>query len=117
MLTDNPNDPELGYGIDKESVPQNKKYLILSNEERNKGFIRPVRETYIHVGKNPKMSGIVLIRPDENACGTRTTMALAIAETYARNPKFYGSTYCCSCQKHLSVSEFIWEGTEERVGS
>jgi hypothetical protein len=53
-------------------------------------------------------------------CGTLTTMAQAIAETYARNPHFYGSTYCCGCSMHLPVGqhgEFVWDGTEERVGS
>jgi hypothetical protein len=44
-------------------------------------------------------------------------MGLALSETYARDPKFYGSTYCCNCQKHLPVYEFVWEGTDEKVGS
>ena len=50
-------------------------------------------------------------------CGTVTTMSLPIAETYARDPKFYGSTYCCACKMHRPVSEFTWDGTEELVGS
>lgn len=99
-LTTDKNDPTLGRGIDDHPVPQNKTYLILSDEERAKGFIRPVRESYLH-----------------KACGTVTKMGLAIAETYARDPKFYGATYCCHCQKHLSVDEFVWEGTDETVGS
>ncbi len=56
-LTTNRNDPRLGHGIDNERVPQNGAYLILSEEERAKGFVRPVRESYRHVGiagpKNP----------------------------------------------------------------
>lgn len=97
--TTNPNDPELGRGIDLEKTEQHKKYLVLSDEEKAKGFVRPVRQTYVH-----------------EVCGTATTMSLSIAETYARNPKFYGATYCVNCQKHLNVEEFIWDdGT--KVGS
>lgn len=99
-ITTDPNDPELGYGADSSTVPQNKKYLVLSEEERAKGFIRPVRTAYIH-----------------KTCGTVTKMGIALSETYARNPKFYGATYCCVCQMHRPVGEFIWDGTNETVGS
>jgi hypothetical protein len=44
-------------------------------------------------------------------------MNLALSETYARNPKFYGATFCCTCNKHLPVDEFVWEGTDQTVGS
>ena len=99
-LTTDPNDPRLERGIDAEPREQNKAYLVLSDEERAKGFVRPVRKSYIHT-----------------QCGTVTTMALGIAETYARDPKFYGSTYCCGCRRHLSVGEFKWDGTDDVVGS
>lgn len=75
-----------------------KDYVVLSEEERAKGFVRPVRRTYVH------------------KCGVATTMALAIAETYARDPKFYGATFCTGCRKHVPLNECKWEdGTE--VGS
>lgn len=104
-LTDDPTDPDLTRGIDEEPVEQAKKYLVLSDDERSRGFVRPVRTAYVH-----------------DACGTVTTMALPIAETYAREPGFYGGTYCVSCRKHLPVGEFRWvdrDGsfTDERVGS
>lgn len=99
-LTNDPTDPRLGHGVNDRPVPQNEAYLVLSDEERAKGFIRPVRRTYVH-----------------DACGVATTMNLAIAETYARNPEFYGATYCVGCRMHLSVSEFKWDGTDETVGS
>ena len=98
-LTTNKNDPDLGHGADKEKVPQEKKYLILSQDERAKGFVRQVRTTYTH-----------------NVCGTETKMNIEIAETYARDPKFYGATYCLHCSKHLPVSEFKWFNGET-VGS
>jgi hypothetical protein len=70
-------------------------YLVLSDEERAKGFVRPVRRTYIH-----------------EVCGGATTMGLSIAETYARDPHFYGGTYCAVCANHFPVGEsgeFVWE--------
>lgn len=53
-------------------------------------------------------------------CGAMTTMGRAIAETYARDPRFYGATFCVGCGRHLPVGEygeFVWEGSEERVGT
>lgn len=91
-LTTNPNDPCLNK--EKENG-QNKCYLVLSDEEKAKGFVRPVRQTYIH-----------------DTCGTATKMHISIAETYARDPNFYGATYCMGCGTHLPVSEFKWEDGE-----
>lgn len=97
-LTTNPNDPCLHEG--QKSEGQNECYLVLSEEERAKGFVRPVRRTYIHT-----------------KCGAATTMGTALSETYARDPKFYGATFCTGCNKHLPVDEFLWDGTNETVGS
>jgi hypothetical protein len=74
---------------------QQKGYVVLSPAERANGFVRPVRRTYIH-----------------EKCRTSTTMGLAIAETYAREPYFYSGTFCCDCRGHFPVGadgEFIWE--------
>jgi hypothetical protein len=90
-----PNDPRLGRGVDDEPIDQHEAYLVLSQEERDKGFVRPVRNAYIHL-----------------TCGTVTKMGTDLAETYARNPKFYGATYCCYCRMHKPVGEdgeFVWE--------
>lgn len=100
MLTTDPTDPRLGYGSDSAPVPQNAVYLVLSEEERAKGFVRPVRQSYLH-----------------STCGTVTTMGLALAETYARDPSFYGATYCCHCRMHKPVSEFTWDVDGQVVGS
>jgi hypothetical protein len=97
-LTSDPSDPRLGHGSNDEPVPQNDAYLVLSEEERAMGFVRPLRHTYLH-------------RLELGGCGTTTTMGDAIAETYARNPAFYGATYCVHCQKHRPVGadgEFTW---------
>lgn len=74
-----------------------KDYWVLSDEERGKGFVRPVRYEYVH-----------------DKCGVATTMNSKIAETYARDPKFYGSTFCVGskCKTHFPVGEFKWnDGT------
>mgnify|MGYP000169699929 FL=1 len=80
-----------------------KDYVVLSAEERAKGFVRPVRRSYIHL-----------------KCGVVTTMGHALAETYARQPDFYSATFCCGCGAHFPVGEdgeFIWDGTKEKVGT
>jgi hypothetical protein len=99
-LTSDPNDPRLGRGVDDEPVPQHDVYLVLSEEERATGFVRPYRDAYRH-----------------DACGTVTTMGRELSETYARQPTFYGATYCCHCRMHKPVSEFVWVTDGERVGS
>lgn len=89
---------------------QQKGYVVLSDEERAKGFVRPVRQKYRHVGPPDGPAG----------CGVVTTMALPIAETYARDPFFYSGTFCAGCRQHRLVGgggEFVWDGTNERVGT
>lgn len=83
---------------------QQKDYVVLSAEERAKGFVRPVRTAYVH-----------------QKCGTLTTMSRALAETYARDPAFYSGTFCCGCGAHFPVGEsgeFIWDdGSRAKVGT
>lgn len=49
-LTTDPSDPRLGHGTDDGPGPQNAAYLVLSEAERAKGFTRPLRLSYRHVG-------------------------------------------------------------------
>jgi hypothetical protein len=83
---------------------QQKGYAVLSEDERAKGFVRPVRRSYVH-----------------EKCGAVTTMGQALAETYARDPYFYSGTFCVGCRAHFPVGdidgEFVWDGTNEKVGS
>jgi hypothetical protein len=37
-------------------------------------------------------------------------MGQAIAETYARDPKFYGGTYCVLCGKHFNLIDWDSDG-------
>lgn len=128
-------------------------YAVLPKEERDKGFVRPLRDSYTHIGKaGPKyklrdltkeeleryekfkyvkyeaypeneslVTGMYWTQENldkiDKGCGVETTMGSALAETYARDPSYYGSTFCAGCGRHLPVSEFVWTGTEERVGS
>lgn len=94
--TSDPRDPRLTHGVDSESRPQAEVYLVLSEEERSKGFVRPVYRSYLH---------------HDPECGGVTTMSQALCETYARDPSFYGATYCAKCRMHRPVGlrgEFTW---------
>lgn len=84
-----------------------KGYVVLSDAERGKGFVRPVRDAYRHL-----------------KCGTITTMGRGLAETYARDPEFYSGTFCAHCRSHFPVGEdgeFAWyenDGSEgPKVGT
>jgi len=82
---------------------QQEGYIVLADEERAKGFVRPLRDSYVHL-----------------KCGTLTRMARTIAETYARDPKFYNATFCVGCGAHFPVGpngEFVWDGTNQKVGT
>lgn len=166
-LTIDPNDPKLKEG-QKNETGQHEIYLVLSEEERAKGFVRPYRDTYVHVGQKVEKEGTIqsleealinhsdwakayytkengygafLKYPESNSavtgkfikqkeldafknnknhvggCGVETKMGQVLSETYARDPKFYGATYCTGCQKHLPVREFQWSSDGEVVGS
>ncbi len=105
-VTTDPSDPGLTHGIDppEEERPQAEAYLVLSEEERARGFVRPLRRSYWHT-----------------TCRAVTTMSREIAETYARDPGFYGATYCTACRRHAPVAEFRWDirydDTDPVVGS
>ena len=80
-----------------------KGYIVLAEEERAKGFVRPLRKSYRHL-----------------KCDTVTTMGLTLAETYARDPHFYSGTFCAGCRAHFPVGEdgeFVWSGTTGKVGT
>lgn len=138
-----------------QSNGQQKGYVVLSEDERQRGFVRPVRLSYRHVGKPPPANLRDLTAAEHaqydqygylkyeeygkerspvlgcfwtrqmldrlgKGCGTVTTMAQSLAETYARKPDFYGGTFCAGCSTHFPVGaagEFVWEGTSERVGT
>lgn len=99
-------------GFEKSGAPapinpktgQHEAYWVLSAEERAKGFVRPVRTKYTHL-----------------KCGGVTSMGLALSETYARDPKYYGATMCVHCGTHFALRTadgwaFLWPDGEP-VGS
>lgn len=134
---------------------QQKAYVVLSAEERAKGYARPVRRTYRHVGTAPPEYSLRDLTSEEHerygkfgyikyetypdspeiaavgkywtqaeldkintGCGATTTMGQTLAETYARDPSFYGGTFCCACNTHYPVDEFVWlDNPDQRVGS
>lgn len=77
-----------------------KGYVVLSDEERQKGFVRPVREAYVHT-----------------ACGAVTRMSRPIAETFARDPSFYSGTFCSHCRHHFPLDQFTWDPDGTTMGT
>lgn len=98
-ITTDPSASGLNAGKIGEVGPQNAVYLVLSEEERAKGFVRPLHHSYTHT-----------------KCGSVTYMAQAVCETYANHPKFYTATFCATCSAHLPVDQFIWPDGSQ-VGS
>ena len=74
---------------------QQESYIVLTEAERARGFVKPVRYSYTHT-----------------KCGSVTTMGRALSETYARDPWFYGGTFCCACSAHFGLEEFNWSDGE-----
>jgi hypothetical protein len=100
-LTTDPDDPALNCIL---PGGQQEKYLVLSEEERAKGFVMPVYRSYRHI-----------------RCGAVTTMGVALCETYARNPRFYGGTFCCHCGSHFYLRDvtgwqFLWVAWDGQDG-
>lgn len=137
-----------------EATGQHKAYIVLCEEERRKGFVRPYRDIYRHVGRSVcakivDSAGVLggprricdlpeghegacdesyrtVTQPEHaellrthrlGGCGTITTMGRDLSETYARDPTFYGETFCVACNKHLPVAEFVWDADGQQVGS
>lgn len=104
---------------------QHSGYIVLCAEERAKGFTRPYRDAYKHVGRLETIITDGREKADQphefthrvGGCGTVTTMGRTLSETYARDPKFYGATFCCGCNRHLPVAEFVWTADNQEVGS
>lgn len=103
QLTSGAPVPDDNNHVELKPNGQQKDYVVLTPDERAKGFVRPVRRTYVH-----------------QKCGAATTMSQSIAETYARKPNFYGGTFCVACGAHFTFGtvdgDFVWDdGT--KVGS
>jgi hypothetical protein len=100
LCTTDGRSPEEARASQTNATGQHPSYLVLCDAERAKGFVRPYRDRYKHT-----------------TCGGVTTMGRSLSETYARDPGFYGATFCCTCNRHLPVSEFVWSADGQQVGS
>jgi hypothetical protein len=118
-MTTDPNDPNLHHSFDEKPTEQAKTYLVLSEEERAKGFVRPVRDSYVHLrmADGSELPKVLQSHHKTVGCGALTKMGRALAETYARDPKFYSGTYCVGCKMHRPVEEFTWDKDGSVVGS
>lgn len=130
-------------------------WVMCPTEIIKEGFKRPIRNSYIHVGRPGPQYPLRELTQEEHdrydqfgylmyeeypksdssivgrfwtqkmfnavrGCGVKTSMPQQIAETYAANPSYYGSTFCCGCGQYLPVGahgEFVWDGTNDRVGT
>jgi len=135
-----------------EKTGQHQSYIVLCPDERAKGFVRPYRDAYKHVGRtiarcqvtwqgvddadphqcigradhvlDHEFDALMIFNEPlkdmhgrEGGCGSVTTMGRALSETYARDPHFYGATFCVTCNKHYPVAEFVWTADGLQVGS
>lgn len=64
------------------------------------GFAKPVRTRYKH-----------------DKCGGVTKMGRDLAESIARDPDYYDSTFCAACEDYFPLDEFEWVKDGERVGA
>lgn len=101
---------------------QHEGYIVLCPDERAKGFVRPYRDAYKHVGSLEWVEDTFdgdgkKIPRRRGGCGSVTTMGRALSETYARQPSFYSHTFCVHCNQHLPVAEFTWTADGAQVGS
>lgn len=91
QLTDGSPVPEDGSHKALKPNGQQQGYVVLSPEERAKGFVQAVRSSYLHL-----------------PCGGMTTMGQGLSETYAREPWFYSGTFCSHCGAHFELNQFEW---------
>ena len=149
-VTADRNDPRLG---EVDETGMQKAYLVLSDDERKRGWVRPLRRSYTHVGPTGPQHPLRDLTGEEttrymeygyvkyedyegeegkplgrfwtqaqldkvgNGCRVSTKMGLELCETYAKQPSFYGRTFCVGCREHLDVEEFVWDEDGQRVGS
>lgn len=72
--------------------------------EENTDPVRPVRLGYVHT--TCQINGIQV-----------TNIGMAMALAFAREPGFFATAYCAACNTTAPVSEFVWDGDGEQVGS
>ena len=95
QLTSGDPVPEDGSHRELRPDGQQKGYVVLSPDERAKGFVKQLRNSYIH-----------------KKCGGVTCLGNSLSETYARDPYVYSGTFCVYCGAHFGLSEFNWSDGE-----
>jgi hypothetical protein len=71
--------------------------------DASKGFVRPHRDAVVHV-KGTERCPVTILRPDH-------------ADFHARQPGVIDAVRCSACRKDFPAQEFVWHGTDERVGT
>lgn len=88
-LTNDPNDPDLKV---LHTTKQYKKTLVHHESERTPAkFVNQLRNKFRHL-----------------KCHQMSTVATSVAETLARDPKFYKELFCGTCQVYVPITELVW---------
>jgi len=106
--TTDKNDPKLKEGQQNETG-QHDIYLILSEEERAKGFVRPLRFSYIHVGRSLKAFKGIYKMLDENERKKYPKYVAIMTVLTNEDGSFKGGTY-------VTQEEFNAWKNEELIG-
>lgn len=77
---------------------------LLTEEEKARGLVRPVRFTYTCLD-----------------CGADNDLqSLGLAEAMARDPGKVDNLYCARCRRYMCTGprgHFVWKGSTEKVGT
>jgi hypothetical protein len=71
--------------------------------EAAKGYVRPHRDAVVHVIAGKRCP--VTILPADHA------------DFHARQPGVIDKVRCSACRRDFPASEFVWHGTDERIGT
>lgn len=83
--------------------PTPRQVWVLNADDLRQGFVRPLRLAYVHT-----------------RCQQTTRINKTLARVWARNPTHYHEAFCAHCRQTFPVGrsgEFVWKGSNERVGT
>lgn len=92
----------------KKSGPAKTAFTKPNAVDAEKGYVRPHRDAVQHV------------RKDGGGKTTRcpvTVMRRDVAEFHARQPGVIDACECSACRGTFPAKEFVWNGTDEVVGT
>lgn len=105
---------------------QQRGYVVLSAEERARGFVRPLRRTYTHVGSSGPKYPLRDLTPEEKE--RHADRGYVKFELYPESESPTTGRYWtqaqldrhgrgCGGDTSMGVALAVWQGTSERLGS